>query len=293
MSALTQLWLHVGYGKTGSTSLQAWLASHQDFLVGEGVHYPLPTFEFGDSGNGSLLLEALKHPHRQPSWLQTARDAKAILFSREHLAREFSAPGACVQLAECCKFWGLAPIRIILFVRDPHEHCYSLWAQKVKLAGERRSLHDFASSYDAIDMASRFIESAVECGFQLEVVDYGKHRRNLVNRFSQWLDLENRLNLKPIEFLLANPTPRHGQLRLQYRLNRLWPGGYAPLPPRWLSLCAEPRHGSVRFSEEQRYRWQEKVAMFNSLCDQSDVISEAMPFATTCFLYNTGNIHIK
>ena len=49
---------------------------------------------------------------------------------------------------------------MLLLVRDPQEHSYSLWAQKVKRAGERRSLEAFRESYDGTRMATRFLQES-------------------------------------------------------------------------------------------------------------------------------------
>lgn len=273
------LCLHVGYGKTGSTYLQAWLAAQASRLAEEGFYYPIPETGLGDSGNGCLLLEALANPALQPTWLSQPSQ-HAMLFSREQLARELSDDGACMQLAAWAQRWQLGPVRVLLMVRDPQEHCYSLWAQKVKRAGERRSLHAFAQSYDAIAMASRFIKSAVAAGLQVEVLDYGIHRRELVPRFCQWLNPAHSVDLHTVVPVLANPTPHHGQLRLQRRLHFLWPGGLAPVPSAWLCRWLEPRHGLIAFSSEQLDCWAEQVMAFNAICHQLGVISDSMPCGT-------------
>lgn len=271
-----ELCLHVGYGKTGSTYLQAWLASQAKALRTAGIHYPIPASGLGDSGNGHLLLEALAAADAPPPWLPAATSG-TLLFSREHLARELSAPGACEQVASWAQRWQLGPVKVLLLVREPQEHCYSLWAQKVKRAGERRSLEAFAEHYDAITMVKRFVSEALAAGFVVEVLDYGRHRRGLVPSFCQWLDMEASLGLLPAFQVSANPTPRHGQLRLQRRLHPLWPGGTAPVPPAWMGWWLEPKGGLVALAPERLHCWAEQAADFNAFCAQLGVISEGLP----------------
>ncbi len=279
MADSPELCLHVGYGKTGSTFLQAWLASQAKAFRTAGIHYPIPASGLGDSGNGHLLLEALAATDAPPAWLPAVASG-TLLFSREHLARELSAAGACEQVAAWAQRWQLGPVKVLLLVRDPQEHCYSLWAQKVKRAGERRSLGQFAERYDAIVMVKRFVEAALSAGFEVQVLDYGRHRRGLVPRFCQWLGLQCSLEPRPALQVSANPTPRHGQLRLQRRLHPLWPGGLAPVPPAWMSWWLEPRGGLVALAPEQLQRWAEQAADFNAFCAQSGATSEGLPCGT-------------
>jgi len=263
----------VGYGKTGSTALQAWLAACRDSLARNGIDYPLPEAGLGDSGNGALLLEALQQSDQRQPWLENDHEPKTLLLSREHLARELSGPGACARLTAWCERWGLAPIRILLLVRDPQEHCYSLWAQKVKRAGERRSLQRFAASYDAITMARHLVQAAGEAGIELAVRDYGQWRQSLVTLLLRWLEvdaIEDRWQqcvgaagtARPI-----NVTPSYAQLRLQRRLNQ-WRHGARPAgppPPAWLAGLWPGWSVPQPYSLDLLARWQDEVAAFNSV----------------------------
>ena len=99
------LLLHVGFGKTGSSSLQQWCLRHHAALGQRGLIYALPNGEIGKSGNGHLLLEAMQSCDSTPVWLQP--EAKAVsqyLFSREHLARELSDPQISADFMTKSKF---------------------------------------------------------------------------------------------------------------------------------------------------------------------------------------------
>ena len=250
------LCLHVGYGKTGSTAIQAWLLSQRSALEAAGVAYPIPKEGVGDSGNGSLLVEALAQPTEKPWWLEELQPGiQGVLFSREHLARELSQPHCCDLLADFAQRWGFGSIRILLFVRDPREHCYSLWAQKVKRAGECRSLATFAAAYDGISMISSFIKAAVAAQCYLRVLDYGQHRHALLYSVAEWLsivlpgvgDLPTHLSVPLSTQNIINLTPSRSQLRLKRYINRFWLGAKPPLPSKKIANFI------LRFSPAQSF----------------------------------------
>lgn len=281
-----RLHLHVGYGKTGSSYLQAWLGAHAADLACQGVYYPLSAEGHGDSGNGDLLLRAMAQPDAgAPGWLKGP--AERWLFSREQLARELAQPATCRQLVEWAEHQGFTTIEALLFVRDPLQHCYSLWAQKVKRAGERRSFEIFAESYDGIRMATRFVQAAQDSGMRVCIRDYGRWRQQLLELMLQWLGLEpgdlvrlcgdDHGQLPTTK--LVNPTPSYAQLRLLRRFNHWRPHhlvGTVLVPPVWLAgLLPRRQPGSV--NECVLRRWRDELEEFNATAMTSGEHSECMP----------------
>jgi hypothetical protein len=286
MAYSSELCLHVGYGKTGSTFLQKWLASQAKPLEAAGIRYPIPATGLGDSGNGQLLLEALAVPSAPPPWVP-AESSGTLLFSREHLARELSAAGACERLAAWALRWQLGPVKVLLLVRDPQEHSYSLWAQKVKRAGERRTLEAFRESYDGTRMATRFLQESQAAGMKVSVRNYGLWRQELLELLLQWLGLDGaqlaelrHSGLGAADTLLVNPTPGYRQLRLQRRLNALRPEllrGRPQVPPHWLAQLL-PAKPPAPLKEELLSRWLEEIQAFNVVAAASG--EDAEPMAT-------------
>ena len=289
------LCVHVGYGKTGSTAIQAWLASQQHVLKAAGIDYPIPDCGLGDSGNGSLLLQALAQPDELPWWLNSLQNqTRCVLFSREQLARELSEPGRCQQLAAWAQRWGFGSVQMLLFVRDPREHCYSLWAQKVKRAGERRSLATFAEAYDGITMATSFVQHASEAQCNIHILDFGKHRNGLFLSIINWLKqtaFENpvaagvcsNVNLPGPNQGIANETPSHSQLRLQRYLHYIWPGGKAPLPSKtsgW--IFHKLSKNKIQFSASLLKRWKVHAEMFNNQSGECVKFIDQMPAPAKC-----------
>ena len=277
----------MGYGKTGSTAIQEWLAGQQYALESAGIAYPMPQSGVGDSGNGSLLLEALKEPTQRPLWLSESQlGLKGWLFSREQFARELSEPGRCAQLARCAQHWGFGSVQILLFVRDPLEHCYSLWAQKVKRAGESRSLTAFANNYDAIEMASKFVKQASESKFKVHIFDYGRHREELLLTCLRWLEfaVPNRgcqsavINLSLRRNTFVNITPCRRQLEMQRQLNKFFPVKKAYALSRFLRTLPVPAFRTRKLHRSIVERWHSEVISFNSVAGQHTTEYEAMPY---------------
>ncbi len=282
------LCLHVGYGKTGSTAIQHWLACQYQQLEHAGIIYPIPEQGLGDSGNGLMLWDAMEEDNCQPAWqVQGLNDAHVYLFSREHFAREFSESDRCQALASWASRCGFSSVRVLLFVRDPRQHCYSLWAQKVKRAGETRSLRSFAKDYDGIKMASRFLEEAMRAAFDVSVLNYDCHRNSLMSSFNDWLSDVIILAGQDILRLpisnnqkMLNLTPNPSQLRLKRLLNDIWKKtnavGQPPLPPKQLADFIYRLKGDEQlpeFEESLVKQWAKQVDQFNLICKENGILS--------------------
>lgn len=276
----------MGYGKTGSTAIQEWLAGQQHELESVGIFYPIPDNGVGDSGNGFMLLEALNKPNQRPLWLN--KDQPVInnwLFSCEHLAREWSKPGQCEKLAGWAQHWGFGSVKILLFIRDPIEHCYSLWAQKVKRAGESSSLNSFAMNYDAITMATGFVTQALKTKFHVHIYDYGRHRDELLLTCLRWLEtampksgsLSANFNLSLCRNTFVNITPCRRQLEIQRQLNKCFPVKKAYTLSRYLQNLPIPAFRTRKFHRTIIERWHSEVISFNSITRQHASEYEMMP----------------
>jgi hypothetical protein len=284
--------VHVGYGKTGSSYLQALLRRRRDDLWQQGVFYPSPPEgDRGDSGNGSLLLGlvAAGAPLRLPGGISPAEaeDLRGLLFSREQLARELSEPQACEALARWASAHGLWPVRVLMFLRDPQEHCYSLWAQKVKRARETRSLQQFADAYDATRMVTRFVRQASSAGFELCVQDYGAARDSLLEVFAHWLGVTFEGLEEEEKKKRVNITPGDLALRLQRRLNGWKPGWQLP-PPLQEALRGS---GSIIFPNELLARWRGECDELTAALQQAGVEGPGIPF-TPGPLLSRGSIRL-
>ena len=285
------LCIHVGYGKTGSTAIQAWLFRQHDALKSAGIEYPIPNYGVGDSGNGSLLLEALVQPYQRPWWLKAAQESGlSVLFSREQLARELSEPGRCEQLALWAQRWGFASVQMLLFVRDPREHCYSLWAQKVKRSGECRSLDVFSAEYDSIHVATNFYQRAIADKLEVDVLDFDKHRSFLDTCFLKWLSRKNLIGEDQMSIICSgdplekfNVTPTQSQIILKRFMNKFWLSDKVPLPSKYIGIFyAIFSRNCGNYSQNVLASWERQVDKFNTLLGENNSSSdyiEKYPFA--------------
>lgn len=178
---MIDLYLHVGFGKTGSTYLQSLLYSNADLLYHQGIYYPIDC-NVSNSGNGHLLdsefIESLSICDNSIS---------KILFSREHFTRELSGERFYPFFSTLLKSSLIGNIYVFMFVRNAFDHCYSLWSQKIKNTSETRSFREFAEQYDSLSVAAAFISTSLDYGLNLTTVNYST-TASIVLTFFNWLD---------------------------------------------------------------------------------------------------------
>jgi hypothetical protein len=147
-----KLYLHIGHYKTGTTALQVFLASNQDWLAEHGFEYSRFLLE---NAKHSLLAfallreagaETLMHGYDNPVpplelWQGLcahvrASPAQSVIVSSEELMRMGEFPLACARLAEfasLARAQGIA-VTVIAYLRNPQDHLRSWHNQLVKMA---------------------------------------------------------------------------------------------------------------------------------------------------------------
>lgn len=155
-TAKPTLLLHFGPGKTGSSAIQAWLASIATDLLRHGILYPPPIREIAQfNGNGQDLAAILHRPHGAAgddisraleellahyARLATDSNCRTILLSSEFLP---AAPRENLELLRRhvdIHFNACA----IGFVRDPYWWLWSAWGQSVKRGGLSEDFAEYA-----------------------------------------------------------------------------------------------------------------------------------------------------
>jgi len=146
---MKNLFLHIGFGKTGSSALQVWLHNNADQLRTHGILYPRESSAKIDdyaitSGNGVRLFRALK----EGSVDQLIKDAPIldgvdVLYSSEVLQE--------LNEDEFLKLHSVAKshdynIVIIAFVRDLYDILYSAYMQLVKRHLMHKTFHEYGLS---------------------------------------------------------------------------------------------------------------------------------------------------
>lgn len=144
--------LHIGTGKTGSTSIQEYMAVNRQLLLDQGIHYPtslgprnhrrLPAMVQKDGKPGTFFRD---HGLADPESRQAARDGwwrefqaeigqavgcERCLISAEHMARLDADEVADLRDRLATLF---DEVRVIVYLRDPVEYAVSMYDTALKV----------------------------------------------------------------------------------------------------------------------------------------------------------------
>ena len=180
-SNMSRVIIHLGHGKTGSSYLQASLASFADTLLSNGICYPTHTsFEAAKnfdvtSGNGELLFDK---NHKIPDCYG------AVLYSNEILFESLLIHDNLELLIERAEVCG-SSLEFFLYTRDFIDHSISSWHQYIKrgrgvLTYDQFVVSDFYSSYLQL---YNWIEICENKGLKLTVLNYSKIKQGLFANF--------------------------------------------------------------------------------------------------------------
>jgi hypothetical protein len=152
-SDIRPIFLHIGTHKTGTSSIQHYLAKgratlrRRGFVVpavaGQKNHYNLPLYALSDDDRSALRLthgltsEAQVHEFRR-SFLEALEadvrswaDDDTILLSSEHLIH-LRAPAEFGRLKEVLAAMGPRPVRIVIYLRRQDAYYVSAYAQHIR-----------------------------------------------------------------------------------------------------------------------------------------------------------------
>ncbi|KPV96552.1 hypothetical protein AN214_01373 [Pseudoalteromonas sp. P1-9] len=175
MSSLKRktLYLHIGVGKTGTTSQQAFLSKNREALLQLGLDYLYADDLGRGSGHQNFAksfikdkpyyemtfgnLEQVKHDVKQELIESTS---EKVLISSENF--ELACP---FEVAHFLNDIEDLDVKIILFVRSQDELSESVYNQLVKLKNEQRSFKEFFEYthnlgwYDFLSLANKWEEA--------------------------------------------------------------------------------------------------------------------------------------
>lgn len=221
---MTELCLHIGHQKTGSTFIQNALALSVSDLHKHGIDYPISKQMASQistnnarisSGNGAnilrkLISDTLPNDNRSPKLVFSNESASTELILMDKPARVFS------QAAK--KF---SKISVLLFIRDPKDHLASMYQQAVKSGGHYGDIDSYVQNSDLPkDIATllRILQGISE--ISLNVHNYSRHRKHILENVEDWLEAP-RGTLRPPSVATVNRGLTKSELRIQRRLNRL------------------------------------------------------------------------
>ena len=141
-----KVFIHIGFGKTGSSALQIWLNDNTKIIQEKGVYYPVFSHEKLSAyeitcGNGVFVLESLRNNEFQKFFNKLSKEcSNDILFSSE-MFQEMTDDEIeeLIAIVQSFSF----KVEIVAYVRDIYDMAYSSYQQLVK----RHSLSDSFSEY--------------------------------------------------------------------------------------------------------------------------------------------------
>ncbi|MFV8422592.1 hypothetical protein, partial [Vibrio parahaemolyticus] len=200
------LFLHVGYGKTGSSAIQSWLANNSANLATQGFSYTIKDTESiqyrVSSGNGGPLNGFLVGLRNEEQFKQHYfnHDLANTIISSETLSL---SPDSIFKLENFCKTNGIE-LKVIAYVRDLADWTYSAYVQGVKRHCSLMSYSDYIiglETFPHVFMAKMMDEQFSNITF----VHYNSHKSDVVKPFSQWANIQAEL-LIPLANRKVNRT---------------------------------------------------------------------------------------
>ena len=238
-------WLHIGHEKTGSSSIQSFLASNA-LLLSE-VGYPYPDSGERDSaklgritsGNGRLVMDL-----HQPA-VENAIYSSELLF---HQIRELSNPREFLQR--------LNPTSILVFTRDLHEHSCSSYGQKVKRRRETLDYLDFIRLRYGwhLDQLLWWIEICADLKIDLKVWNYSRRKFSLIDDFLQRFLLIQETEVLS-RFVISSAKINRSLSQSELELQRLFNTyqncpDHAFLSDRWVNLLPDIEPANAPWTQE-------------------------------------------
>ena len=197
--------VHVGFHKTGSSALQAFLASNAERLAREGIGYPYPDPEQivatgGCSGNAVQVLyrggfmdgfgvdqkayERLSVAYfDELAGIVKEDPRKTVLISGEILSAH---PGENFS-SFVEKLHSFSSVEIVCFVRDPFDFVFSSWRQKFKTSMSVPGFPEHLKriSRDEAEASSmlRGFKYFQGIGVPIKVINYDHNKKNVASAF--------------------------------------------------------------------------------------------------------------
>ncbi|MAC80880.1 MAG: hypothetical protein CML66_22785 [Rhodobacteraceae bacterium] len=191
MTGEQTLYIHVGAGKTGSTYLQAVMATARQRLAELGIDYPMDPGTERMAVAGRVTSGNLSPAAPLPETLARypgAETSPRLLFSNETLHLTMTRPDLPVA-ASIREALPEARIEVLCYIRDPLDHAVSSYGQVVKRNGYVGDCAAYLRGYNMPDRLLLLDDVVREMDGRLSIVNYSRHRDDLLATFETWLGL--------------------------------------------------------------------------------------------------------
>lgn len=212
-----QLFLHLGYAKTGSTAIQNCLARNRDYIESHDACLPIPPSLLNDqtkgrvrAGNGQNLKEAISSGsiNSVVDLIKHDIDSKEcynkLIYSSETLFYRLANLDSFRLLKNAINILGFSEIKILLYVRNPASHAISWHGELVKVGLLTKTISEYMYDYKFPAGAVRLLKYVDEISddsvpVRLELHNYSCLHNKVLEVAWNWLGIPS-----PIDTLCLN-----------------------------------------------------------------------------------------
>lgn len=219
------VYVHIGYGKTGTTSIQCFLANNRSTLKKYGIIYPKHPSDAQslkykiNSGNGTILINDNLKFSKNYSYLYSSEQLFPFFLDKKNLNN----------------FIKKYPkdIIFIIYTRNLFAHFFSSYNQAIKRNGSKESIMEFASRYGKIyDNFYIIVRNLIDTETQFRIINYSKNHDSLIKSFLKVI-LNDKYNLLYNDFYIngikTNRSLNLIELKIQKYLNSVLDKKYSSM----------------------------------------------------------------
>ena len=231
----TQLFLHIGHGKTGTSAVQSSLAIASDELSKKGIRYPIQQSLRDQasrleitSGNWqpnpevSLTAQLLEIANNNPKNEKIILSSESLFWLVPELIQNKSEWENHIEL------------HIILAVREIEEMLSSEYQQRVKRHGDAMPLKQFLRARHLIsshhEKAAEIIGLMSQSKISNTIINYSKHKRDISRLIFKFIGAEELYPADQMAGAIINRSLSGKELEILITINALY---YSKFP--WIS----------------------------------------------------------
>lgn len=212
-STESEIVVHIGHNKTGSSAIQTLLSRNRNRLAEFGVEYPHQA-SLDAAARGEV---SAGNPEAFKSFSGNA--SGRVLFSSETFLNRVDTKRNFVDVLNDLP----GKKKIICFTRDLVAHFASTYGQYIKRKAGTDTSRSFVSQYEVFAKLERTIRAANNAGHEMVLANYSRHNSDLEVLFMELI-----LGEKAAEFLqganrfegVVNRSLTSGELEFQRQFNR-------------------------------------------------------------------------
>jgi hypothetical protein len=228
---MTDLYLHIGTEKTGSSFLQKVCAHNRERLGRRGIWFPnagkyesMLMSGTVSPGNAYVMLQYILCGDWDSvaKWMSSkTSEAKRnncgrLLLSNEVLFAALSEGDSLSRFLAAARASGIEDVQVLLLIRDPVDQALSLYKHRAK-SGKTPSLSDWVeSSYDYPLQIDALLTQVEAAEVKLTTRKYVKDSERMLHMyFEDWLGFEDELQVPEA---IVNPSLTLSELRFLHHV---------------------------------------------------------------------------